>query len=187
VKPEYFFDFINSPDEAVYRISRTDTGYAGFLILILAVVSLTAGISLIGNAPSFIISFLLTWGMLVLFLFIFICASFYHYFAGIFGGEGKGAMLFKALPYSFFPFCFVSPLALILGMIGGNWGAFFLFLLLLLFICLTVYLQIKIISYIYGVSVRNSVAIFVLPWVIVGSLVFLIPVISGMAVLVSLR
>lgn len=186
----FFFNFIVNPSEAVYNISRKDIGYDGFLVLLLAAFSVVSGVSLIFNQSAQIISYSLTGGMvlrLIIFsFFIYLIAVFYHYFACLLGGVGSGGKLFKALPYTLITFCFVAPVALILKVIGGGFSIFFLIFILIIFVYRTLYIQVKMISYFYGLSPFSSAVSVLAPWVICGSVAVILPVVFIISLVVSL-
>lgn len=184
---DFFFNFITCPEEAIHSISRKNLGYSGFLILILASISLIAGHALFSGVTSLKLLYLLTWGLvgrLILLTFcVFSAAVLYHYFAGVFGGEGDGVRLFKVLPYSFIPFCFVAPIMLILKAFAGGTEWLFLGIVVILLLFWMAFLQFKIINYFYGLSAGNSFTVFILPWIILMGFLVVLPVIFSVSVL----
>lgn len=181
-----FLNFIASPEETIHKISRKDLGYSSFLILILAYISSTGGFALFCGIPSNVLIYSLTWGLvikLILSVFgILLITALYHYFAGVFGGNGNPVRLFKALPYSFIPYCFVAPIILILKAFAGGaeWIIWPIFVLLVFWMAR---LQLKIINYFYGLTVVNSFVVFILPWIIIAGLTTLVPMILGISIL----
>jgi hypothetical protein len=177
---EVFYNFIAYPEEAIYNISRKEPGYTGFLFLLLANISLVTGRSLLWGASTASFLFSLTWGlvvsMIVCLFMIFFLSLLYHYFSEIFGGAGQGSRLFKALPFSFCPFIFFTPSALIIRSFAGKTGWFFIFLIFFIMLLWTVFLQFKIINYFYGLSAKNTVMAFTFSWCVVIGFATAVPV-----------
>jgi hypothetical protein len=184
---EIFLNLITRPEETIYNISRRDLGYSGFLILLVASISIVAGHTLFSGATAGIILYSLTWGLLLklilLGFILFFIAALYHYFAGVFGGRGDGVKLFKALPYSFIPYCFVAPITLILKAFADGTKLFLPTIAFLLLLFWMAFLQLKIINYFYGLSPNNALIVFILPWIIVGGFMIILPVIVSMSIL----
>ncbi|MFC2061519.1 YIP1 family protein [Elusimicrobiota bacterium] len=185
-----FLDFIIMPGEAVYRLSRRCPGYTeGLVILVLASFSIIAGPVIFFELPYAISSYLITWGTLFRLLFlisgIFILTVFYHYFAGIFGGAGDGVKLLKGLFYSMIPFCFITPVTLILKMFEGKYTILCFFIALILLLCWSVYIQYRILNYFYGISSEKAISVMIIPWV-AGSLVVFTAFVIFLMSLVSL-
>lgn len=186
----FFFNFITCPEETIHNISRKNLGYGGFLILILAIISMIAGRALFFGISSRMLVYSLTWGLvarLTLLTFcIFVAAVLYHYFAGIFGGDGDGVGLFKVLPYSFIPCCFAAPATLIVKAFAGGTEWLFLGLIVILLLFWMAFLQLKMINYFYGLSVSSSLAVFILPWIILIGFLTMAPIILGTGILMLL-
>ncbi len=184
---EIFFSLLTSPQKTIYRISRKEINYNSFWILLLSTLSSLVGFAVISNIPAGIAAYIFTWGTLIRFLIslfaLFIASVFYNYFAGVFGGIGSGTKLFKLLPYSFLPFCFVAPVALILKPLSPTISLFLFFLTMVLFILWMLFLQINMIKYIYGISQINSVAVIFLPIFISGTALIIIPLIMIISIL----
>ncbi len=174
---DILFDIITSPGETFYRMSRRDLSYSGFGIMIGGIISTAAGVSLLLNLGSGLSGYLLTWGVLLrTFLGAFlllILVSLYHFFAGIFGGEGSPGHLFKAIPYTWAPFVFFAPLILIMKAFFPKSDFFFTIPLVLLLSFFCLYLQYRLINYFYGLPFKNGVAAFITPWfIIIGGVAF---------------
>ncbi|MGM0441777.1 MAG: YIP1 family protein [Elusimicrobiota bacterium] len=176
---DIFLNIITSPGETIYRLSRKKLNYSGFIVLAVGILSTVAGVTLLFNFGTQISDYLLTWGVflrtitfVVLILFI---VALYHFFAGVFGGQGSPGKLFKAIPYSMAPFVYVAPMALIIKAFFPGGRFFFLIPVLLVFLVISLYYQYKILNYFYGLSFRNAVAAFILPWFIILGTVTILP------------
>ncbi len=168
-----FIDLMISPSEAIYRMSRRDPGYGGIIVLVAASLSCIVAMGLLIGIPHPLSSFMITWGVvirsLVCILFIFIAASSYHYFAEVMGGRGNPSMTFKGLLYTLFPLCFLVPAALISKAWLGS-AVYFLFFFAALFYMAV--LQLKLISYFYGLTPGKAVVVLLMPWFVLGALIF---------------
>jgi hypothetical protein len=174
-----FYELIAFPEETIHKISRTDLDYSGFIILAVACISGVSGRSLLLGASSKVLINALTWGLavkVVMYIFlVFLSAAMYHYFAGIFGGSGNPERIFKVLPYSFIPFCFFAPSALILKAFAGPQWWLLTAAVLLMMVLWMVFLQLRMIAYFYGISGNSSMAVIVIPWMIVAGLAVVLP------------
>ena len=180
---DFFYDLILFPGKAIYSLSRKEPGYGGFAVLLLACLSSTAARILISGSSAGMAIFSLTWGLtarllLIVLAFLF-ASSFYHFFAGAAGGRGSSLKLFSALPYSSLPFVFSCPAVLISRVFITGPGLLVPVFLLLLFLVWAVYIQSQIISYFYGMSKTDALAVFMLPWVIISAVSVVVPVIIG--------
>ena len=166
---DFFAMLITEPREALRLMPLSDTGYRGFWVLLLALVSMSAGGWLFGHPPALPSPFIyLVFGTISRFVFItfliLIFSALYHYFAEMFGGKGGGMSLFKALPYSSLPFVFTAPAALIIKAIWPRSGGSFLAAAYILLAVWSLYFQIGIIKNMYDVPPHSAAAVFIIPW-----------------------
>ena len=179
----FFYDLIVSPGKAIYSLSRREPGYGGFAVLLFACLSATSARILITGSAAGMAVFSLTWGLTARFLIIVLAllfaAAFYHFFAGAAGGRGSALKLFAALPYCSLPFVFSCPAVLISRAFAPGAGWLIPVFLMLIFLLWAVYIQFQTISYFYGMSKADALAVFMLPWVIISAVSVLVPVIIG--------
>ncbi len=168
-----FLDLVFFPSETIYRMSRRDPGYGGIIVLAAASLSCIVAMGLVIGIPRPVSYFMVTWGVgirsIVCFIFIFIAAASYHYFAEIIGGRGNPAMTFKGLLYTLAPLCFLVPAALISKAWLGTAAYFFFFFAALFYMAV---LQLKLISYFYGLAPGKAIVVLLTPWLVLGALIF---------------
>ncbi|MGM0568845.1 MAG: YIP1 family protein [Elusimicrobiota bacterium] len=162
-----FFDLVTSPSFTVYSMSRSDMDFKGVYVFVVAGISSLASIFLITGIPSWIASFMVTWGVFIRlaagFLFLLSLSALYHFFADMFGGSGESLKTLKGMFYITAPFTFLTPAALIANL----WGGRILFVLFLLAaVVFFIILQYELIKYFYGLPPDRSLKVLALPWVI---------------------
>lgn len=171
---ENLYNLTIYPEESIYSLSRKETDYSSFLVLIIANISMICAVGLVFGMSYGLLFFNMTWGLAVKLLIQVFCilllTALYHYFAGVFGREGDGLKLFKVMPYSFLPYCFMTPVVLILKAFGGKSLWFLLLLVLGLLVIWMIRLQLKMLNNFYGLSGSVSVNVLAAPWIIMAGL-----------------
>ncbi|MFW6134353.1 MAG: YIP1 family protein [Elusimicrobiota bacterium] len=184
---DIIYSLIIEPDVAIHRLVRKSLSYRSFWVLVAALLSQIVGFALFFTPPGQLFTFSITWGLLLRFIvsvfFLFILSTMYHYFAEMFGGAVKGNKIFKLIPFSFIPFCFITPVGLILKALMDTSGIIILMLILWVFIFLAARLQYKMISYIYGLSASKALSALILPWAMVLGITFVFPIFIVMSIL----
>ncbi|MEA3506742.1 MAG: YIP1 family protein [Elusimicrobiota bacterium] len=176
---EHFLNFVISPGREAYRLSREPAGIKSVIIPAVALLSASAGISLLEGVSGEKAVFFLTWALaariiLVLFFMLVISAG-YHFFAEIYGGKGSSGKLYTGLLYTFSPFCFVAPAALILKVFLPSAAVFLMAVFIVFLIFRIFYGQYNIINYFYGLKGKTAAAVLILPWAITGFVILIVP------------
>ncbi|MFH1415309.1 MAG: YIP1 family protein [Elusimicrobiota bacterium] len=165
------FNLLVSPEDAVHNMSWGDPGFGGFIILLLANVSVVSGLAIFPGLPYTVFVYAMTWGLLARLVMlggiIMLLGCMYHFSAELLDGKGLGKYFIKALPYGFAPFCLAAPIALILKAFAGKITGWLLFLIFsVILLVWAAQLQVEIISRFYRLTGRDSLTVFVLPWII---------------------
>ncbi|GEM_PF-2813456 len=167
-----------SPSEAVYRLSKNIPGYRGFWVALVSIISVSTGIGVYTGGNMNVQQYL-TWGVFTRFIAVFAILFFltitYNYFAEVFGGYGNGSALFKMLPFSLVPYVYVTPAALVLRALRPPAAGFLGVLILIFLIFQTASMQVRMISHLYSIKMKDSVIVFLIPWVIVFITLFTLP------------
>lgn len=182
---ELFSLLLLEPGLAACYISEHDTGNSGFLMLLCAVVSFITGSFVLfaggGIASIGAMIFFIPANFIMILFGLWVLSSFYNYFAELFGGPGRSSYLFRVLPYSSLPFLFTTPAVLIAAALFPAAVRVLYIPILMVFVGWSLYLQVRLIERIYGISSFASFAACLLPWVVMFMFILALPLMIAAA------
>jgi hypothetical protein len=167
---EKIFHSLTHPDE-LFKTVRSEPFTSSFLyvLLITAIPALLkfvlflVGIKTLGNESIFDILV----GYIITIVVVFIATSVYHVFAKLFGGVSDYDGTFKAYVYGFTPSILFGWIP-VLGLIGAIYG---------------IYLFIKGLSILHGLSTGKSFLVWFIPVLILLLIVIFLIILLGVAVI----
>ena len=167
---------------AADALAARNTGLSGMLLLAGEVLSVLTGLYLLFSFGG--LRGLTSLGVMAVILFLFctlltlFVSALYNYFAEAFGGGGRGAVLFRVLPFAGIPFLFLTPGIIIVTAMFPVSGWFLLFLFALFLSGWSFYLQASLIGGVYGLKQTEAAAVCALPWAVIAVTGILFPLIT---------
>ena len=180
---------LTDPDPVIFKALREARSFTGINILIISILSVLGGIGVLAPLGRQALIYILTWGVVIkllfVLLFIIIISSVYNFSAGLLGYSGNPGRLFVLLQYSFAPFMLFAPFALVFRAFAGDAAVLLSIIVLAIQAAQSYYIRYRILGYVYGLTAKDSIIVFLMPYVIILGILMISAGIIGTSIISS--
>lgn len=174
-----FIDALSDPEAFFRTASLRDRqpvpALSGLWAFLLGVLSLVLAFVLLGKGGTEAFSRFSVALVFLLLLSLLFKGALLHFFASVWGTRGRAEVLVRALPWTYLPFLFLLPSALVLRSVGMEGFYPLVFLAVLGY---SYFMEVGVLKAVYGLKTGRAVLVFLLP--IAFQLVFLFVFVLGL-------